>query len=254
MHHVLATWSVALFLSVPLHRESTTIIPKGADVTPQDPQQPPSPPREGLPSSSPSTRPQPWRTEGLPKSEPPKPRRRWVSAGVWFLAYLAMFGVLTLQDRMSGPQAVPYTEFKGQVGSKNIGEVFARGDSIEGAAEKSGAASRPAGSHLSAVHHGAADIRERRSPRRVDRWRRHGAGDAARPAARLPHQPAHFIRPDSPARCLLRVDVQAPAGSPRWAAQEQAESSRSRVGPRHVRRCRRASRKSRRRSTRSSTS
>jgi cell division protease FtsH len=78
----------------------------------------------------------PWRTEGLPKSEPPKPRRRWIGAALWVAGYLLVFGVLTVQDRLSGPQAVPYTEFKSQVASKNVGELFARGDSIEGQLKK----------------------------------------------------------------------------------------------------------------------
>jgi cell division protease FtsH len=43
-----------------------------------------------------------------------------------------LFGVLTIQGRLSGPQPVPYTEFKSQVAKKNVGELFARGDSIEG--------------------------------------------------------------------------------------------------------------------------
>jgi cell division protease FtsH len=37
---------------------------------------------------------------------------------------------------MSGPQPVPYTEFKRQVGDKNVQELFARGDSIEGQLKK----------------------------------------------------------------------------------------------------------------------
>jgi cell division protease FtsH len=44
--------------------------------------------------------------------------------------------VLTLQDRLSGPQAVPYTEFKTQVAAHNVAELFARGDSIEGQLKK----------------------------------------------------------------------------------------------------------------------
>ena len=86
------------------------------------------------PPSSPSGQapPRPWRTEGLPKSEPQKPRRRWITAAVWLLGYLLFFGLLTVQDRLSGPQPVPYTEFKNQVARKNIGELFARGNSIEG--------------------------------------------------------------------------------------------------------------------------
>jgi len=51
---------------------------------------------------------------------------------LWTVGYLVWFGVVTIQDRLSGPQAVPYTEFKSQVGSKNVDELFARGDSIEG--------------------------------------------------------------------------------------------------------------------------
>jgi cell division protease FtsH len=89
-----------------------------------------TPPPSGSPSGHPP--PRPWRTEGLPKSEPPKPRRRWITAAVWLLGYLLFFGLLTVQDRLSGPQPVPYTEFKSQVGKKNVAELFARGDSIEG--------------------------------------------------------------------------------------------------------------------------
>ena len=55
---------------------------------------------------------------------------------VWLVGYLLLFGVLTVQDRLSGPQPVPYTEFKTQVADKNVAEVFARGDSIEGQLKK----------------------------------------------------------------------------------------------------------------------
>jgi cell division protease FtsH len=44
--------------------------------------------------------------------------------------------MLTIQDRLSGPQPVPYTEFKTQVADKNVAELFARGDSIEGQLKK----------------------------------------------------------------------------------------------------------------------
>jgi cell division protease FtsH len=47
-----------------------------------------------------------------------------------------LFGVLTVQDRLSGPQPVTYTEFKTQVANKNVGELFARGNSIEGQLKK----------------------------------------------------------------------------------------------------------------------
>src|SRR4051812_23942233 len=86
----------------------------------------------GAEPPAPSKPPQPWRTEGLPKGQPPKPRRRWPAVAVALGAYLIVFSVLTVQDRLSGPQAVPYTEFKGQVAKKNVVAVFARGDSIEG--------------------------------------------------------------------------------------------------------------------------
>jgi cell division protease FtsH len=49
------------------------------------------------------------------------------------VGYGILFGSLTLQDRLSGAQAVPYTEFKGQVAARNVTEVFAKGDTIEGA-------------------------------------------------------------------------------------------------------------------------
>ena len=55
---------------------------------------------------------------------------------LWAIGYLVLFGLLTIQDRLSGPEPVPYTEFKAQVATKNIGELFARGDSIEGQLKK----------------------------------------------------------------------------------------------------------------------
>jgi cell division protease FtsH len=76
--------------------------------------------------------PRPWRTEGLPKDQPDKKRPKWTWAA-WGLAYLLLFGLLTLQDRMAGPIVVPYTEFKAQVAKGNVTEVFARGNTIQGA-------------------------------------------------------------------------------------------------------------------------
>jgi cell division protease FtsH len=79
----------------------------------------------------------PWRTEGVPTGrQPPNPRQRWIIGTTWLLGYLLLFGLFTIQDRLSGPQPVPYTEFKKQVANKNIAEVFARGDSIEGELRK----------------------------------------------------------------------------------------------------------------------
>jgi len=92
-------------------------------------------PPSGSPPASPPSR--PWRTEGLPKQgQIAAPKRRWQTAAVWLVGYLILFGVLTVQDRMAGPQPVPYTEFKTQVANKNVGELFARGNSIEGQLKK----------------------------------------------------------------------------------------------------------------------
>jgi cell division protease FtsH len=101
--------------------------------------QPPTDSLRERPPSSSSTEPppsRPWRTEGLPKGQPTKPRPRWVTMAIWVVGYLVLFGILTLQDRLSGPQPVPYTDFKTQVTDKNVAELFARGDSIEGQLKK----------------------------------------------------------------------------------------------------------------------
>jgi cell division protease FtsH len=59
-----------------------------------------------------------------------------MTIATWGVGYLLLFGVLTVQDRLSGPQSVPYTEFKAQVSNRNVAELFARGDSIEGQLKK----------------------------------------------------------------------------------------------------------------------
>ncbi|MQA30660.1 MAG: ATP-dependent zinc metalloprotease FtsH [Luteitalea sp.] len=104
----------------------------------QSPPPPPNAARERPPSDSAPEQPpaRPWRTEGLPKKPPPKPRSRWITAAAWIVGYLLLFGMLTVQDRLSAPEPVPYTEFKSQVASKNVAELFARGDSIEGELKK----------------------------------------------------------------------------------------------------------------------
>jgi cell division protease FtsH len=79
--------------------------------------------------------PPPWRTEGIPKGEPPK-QRRWLLLAAVFLGYIIFFGVIQMQDQMSGPRALPYTEFKAQVAAKNVSEVFARGSTIQGTLKK----------------------------------------------------------------------------------------------------------------------
>ena len=86
------------------------------------------------PARQPSSR--PWRTEGLPHGDPARQRRRWLTTVMWIVGYGVLFAILTFQDRLSGPQSVPYTEFKGQVATKNVTEVFAKGDTIEGTLKK----------------------------------------------------------------------------------------------------------------------
>ncbi|HYH00899.1 MAG TPA: ATP-dependent zinc metalloprotease FtsH [Terriglobales bacterium] len=81
-------------------------------------------------------KPKPWRTEGLPNGPGPKMKPRWKTISIWLLGYLVVFGILTIQDRLSGPQPVSYTEFKSQVAGRNVSELFARGDSIQGKLRK----------------------------------------------------------------------------------------------------------------------
>jgi cell division protease FtsH len=107
-----------------------------AEIAAEGPQPLPHSAHEHLPSDSSTDPPRPWRTEGLPAGQAQKPRRRWTTAAIWLAGYLLLFGVLTVEDWLSGPQPVPYTEFKSQVANKNVAEVFARGDSIEGQLKK----------------------------------------------------------------------------------------------------------------------
>ena len=97
----------------------------------QGPQAPSNPAPERPSSDSAQGSPErPWRTEGLPKKQPPKQRPRWIVTAIWLVGYLVWFGVVTIQDRLSGPQTVPYTEFKSQVASKNVAELFARAGAL----------------------------------------------------------------------------------------------------------------------------
>jgi len=90
----------------------------------------------GRPADSPP--PQPWRTEGLPQEQPGGRKRwpRWLKVAGWTAVYALFFMLFTVQDRMSGPQPIPYTEFKTQVAAKNVAEVFAHGNTIQGALKK----------------------------------------------------------------------------------------------------------------------
>ena len=109
----------------------------------QQPSEPSGPHRDGQVNPQPprqaTTR--PWRTEGLPDDVPDSggkdpnrsQRRRWIGQVVLvLLGYLVVFGLLTWQDQSNAVATVPYTEFTAQIDAKNVGEIFARGDSIEG--------------------------------------------------------------------------------------------------------------------------
>jgi cell division protease FtsH len=69
----------------------------------------------------------------MPKGQPKDKRPSWAGWAPWLVGYGVLFGLLTLQDRFAGPSPVPYTEFKAQVASQNVKEVFARGNTIQGA-------------------------------------------------------------------------------------------------------------------------
>jgi cell division protease FtsH len=108
--------------------------------TPSRPPPPASSADPPSPAPAPDQAPQkPWRTEGLPTRQPEKPRLRRSTIAGWLVGYLLLFGILTIQDRLAGPQPVPYTEFKNQVANKNVGALFARGDSIQGELKKAAA-------------------------------------------------------------------------------------------------------------------
>lgn len=89
---------------------------------------------EGRPGSGAGAGAVPWRTEGLPGGESgagsPKGSRGWGAWQKWALwatlLYVAVFAALSIQDQSARPQPVPYTEFKAQVASNNVSEIFAR--------------------------------------------------------------------------------------------------------------------------------
>jgi len=93
--------------------------------------QPQPTPRTGVSpakSEPPSQPPPPWRAEGLPPTD--GKRSWWPSLVWWVVGYAIVFGLLTLQDRLNGPEAISYTAFKAQVAAQNVAEIFSRGDSI----------------------------------------------------------------------------------------------------------------------------
>jgi cell division protease FtsH len=96
---------------------------------------PPEPPASAPPPSDrPASR--PWRTEGVPTGPVKHRRSGWFRWLAWPLGYIILFAIFTYQDRLREPQAVAYTEFKAEVAANNVAEVFARGDTIQGALKK----------------------------------------------------------------------------------------------------------------------
>ncbi len=110
-------------------QEPTTPQPKPKKAA----QDPAVEPNENRPVQAPN---KPWRTEGLPsqggKDEPEKKRNWWGIATRVLIVYFIVFGLLTLQDRLNGPQTISYTEFDTQVEANNVEELFARGHTIQG--------------------------------------------------------------------------------------------------------------------------
>ena len=101
-----------------------------------EPQQSTPPPEPRPPQPAPEP-PRPWRTEGLPPAPAAKSNRpKWSILAMLAVGYAVVFAILTVQDRLAAPEPVPYTEFKLQVGGKNVSELFARGDSIQGVLKK----------------------------------------------------------------------------------------------------------------------
>jgi cell division protease FtsH len=77
----------------------------------------------------------PWKVEGMPgRGDGSEPSRgRWYKRWLWLaVLYLGFFLILSFQDRAAVPETVSYSEFKSQVQSNNVVEVFSRGDTIEG--------------------------------------------------------------------------------------------------------------------------
>jgi cell division protease FtsH len=94
---------------------------------------PVSPSPEKQPERPPN---RPWRAEGLPPGNQGAPQdpgwKKWIPSGKWLAAYAILFALITYQDWQQGPQAIPYSEFKQQVESGNVSEIFARGQTIQG--------------------------------------------------------------------------------------------------------------------------
>ena len=87
--------------------------------------------------------PQPWRTEGLREADKDKVGSgkdgrmppNWLKLlRTMLLTYLAVFIVFWLLDIGQNPSPTPvsYTEFKAQVAARNVAEIYAKGNTIQG--------------------------------------------------------------------------------------------------------------------------
>jgi cell division protease FtsH len=102
----------------------------------------PSTPNGQPPAYAPSPQPanrrpeRPWRTEGLPhgQGDEDKSRRRpWLRVALALLvSYGVVFALLSWQDVSGGPATIPYTAFTEQVQARNVADVYAKGDTIQG--------------------------------------------------------------------------------------------------------------------------
>jgi cell division protease FtsH len=108
---------------MPEPQSSPPVEPRSASAAPERKQAPPKP----------------WRTEGLPPAPGNERKSRWPLFALAVIGYVVVFAIVTMEDRSSAPEAVPYTEFGAQVAAENVAEVFSRGDSIQGVLKKAAA-------------------------------------------------------------------------------------------------------------------
>ncbi|CCH75296.1 ATP-dependent zinc metalloprotease FtsH 3 [Nostocoides australiense Ben110] len=77
----------------------------------------------------------PWRTEGLPdnaaKDEKKRPKLNWRRL-LTTLALTYLLSFLLLSFFAPKPHSMSYTDFKAQVAAKNVAEVYAKGNTIQG--------------------------------------------------------------------------------------------------------------------------
>src|SRR5690349_387341 len=91
-----------------------------------DHQQPTPTPRSRRSAAPPDDQPgqPPWRTEGMP---------RWLrNLLVFLVVYLGSFALLSWQDGWNSAPTIPYTAFLDQVQARNVSQVYAQGDSLQG--------------------------------------------------------------------------------------------------------------------------